>query len=623
MNIRILFSILLFIISVFTIDAQKMLSMYKIAEGIEGFTGTLNEGDKFGCSVAVLNDFDGDNNNEIAVGASGYDDGMYSDVGAVWILFMDDNGRVKKQSLISGVELFDNKGSVVKNVGEIACIGDDDGDGIFDLVVGAEGTDFMTENEGLKNSSGCLFILRLTPEGKMKNSDQIDYITTRSTANYAGVEAGAVYQIGSGSHLGAAVASFDIDNDGIREIIAGYPNFGNSKEGGIVLYKKDAKYVHSALYNVMDSAWNIESFPYSCFGNEITPVGDINGDGITDIAVQSIADIESNDPLNLNDGAIHILFLNENGGIKNRTKISRSENSLGDFLQESERFGDGIVSIGDLNSDGIPDIIASGPKYQVDPPYGSRPGILYFLYMNRDGSVKDFKLLDRSQYDFTGSDIEMLGADMHFLGDINHDGYLEFSIYTNISSEGGFYIASFTKTTISFSGNVLFRDNMNREVLVELIDDETGLTVGSAKTDSHNEFVIVVPKKGKYTLQATPLNGDTTVLQTAIPISIHTSILNFNFTMLQSVFPPDETHVGNKMNVTMYPNPVANYLFFSANENIQSAIIYNLKGQKICMIENIHRNNFSIQISSLKKGTYYCKIVNERGCCSVEEFIKK
>ena len=65
-----------------------VLSHQKISDTEGGFTGTLDNSDFFGSSVASLGDLDGDGFGDLAVGAHGDDDG--GDLhGAVWMLFLD------------------------------------------------------------------------------------------------------------------------------------------------------------------------------------------------------------------------------------------------------------------------------------------------------------------------------------------------------------------------------------------------------------------------------------------------------------------------------------------------------------------------------------------------------
>ncbi len=66
----------------------SVLSHQKISDTQGGFTGTLDDSDYFGRSVASLGDLDGDGVGDLAAGAWGDDDGG-TDRGAVWVLFLD------------------------------------------------------------------------------------------------------------------------------------------------------------------------------------------------------------------------------------------------------------------------------------------------------------------------------------------------------------------------------------------------------------------------------------------------------------------------------------------------------------------------------------------------------
>lgn len=72
----------------------------KISDIEGGFTGVLDNGDNFGVDLAALGDLDGDGSGDIAVGASGDDDGGQTR-GAVWILFLNADGTVKAHQKIS------------------------------------------------------------------------------------------------------------------------------------------------------------------------------------------------------------------------------------------------------------------------------------------------------------------------------------------------------------------------------------------------------------------------------------------------------------------------------------------------------------------------------------------
>ena len=74
----------------------------KISDTKGNFEGKLDDGDTFGRSTITLGDLDGDGINELAIGAYKDDDGG-KDRGAVYILFLNEDGTVKKHQKIPNI----------------------------------------------------------------------------------------------------------------------------------------------------------------------------------------------------------------------------------------------------------------------------------------------------------------------------------------------------------------------------------------------------------------------------------------------------------------------------------------------------------------------------------------
>jgi hypothetical protein len=131
----------------------------KISDTAGGFPATLEDHDHFGSSLAALGDRDGDGVEDLAVGVWQDNDGIGTNVGAVYLLFLETDGTVKAYEKISatsggfGGVLGDNAwfGSAV------ATNGDRDGNGVTDLVVGQWGDD-----DG-GTESGAVWLVDLAP----------------------------------------------------------------------------------------------------------------------------------------------------------------------------------------------------------------------------------------------------------------------------------------------------------------------------------------------------------------------------------------------------------------------------------------------------------------------------
>ncbi|MCH7916106.1 MAG: FG-GAP repeat protein, partial [Deltaproteobacteria bacterium] len=115
------------------------------------------------------------------------------------------------------------------------------------------------------------------------------------------------------------------------------------------------------------------------FGTSVTSIGDLDGDGVADIAVGAFQD----DGGGIATGAIHILFMNTDGSIDSTVKINDSTVN-GPDLSEGDAFGVSVANIGDLNGDGVADIAAGA---DFDDGGGSDRGAIHIMFMNTDGSI--------------------------------------------------------------------------------------------------------------------------------------------------------------------------------------------------------------------------------------------
>ena len=119
-----------------------MGTFQKISDTEGSFTATLDDSDNFGWSVAALGDVNGDGLVDLAVGAYSDDDGGFNR-GALYVLFMNDNGEV-----VSFQKISDTEGSFTATLDDldhfgssVAALGDVNGDGLVDLAVGAYSDD--------------------------------------------------------------------------------------------------------------------------------------------------------------------------------------------------------------------------------------------------------------------------------------------------------------------------------------------------------------------------------------------------------------------------------------------------------------------------------------------------
>jgi len=342
-----------------SIDSFKL-----ITEGAGGFTGTLGAGNRFGYSVAALGDLDLDGVPDVAVSSELDDDGG-SDRGAVWILYLKADGTVKGYAKISSTTQGSLLATPAYGIGdldrfgsEVECIGDLDNDGIQDIAVSA-----IFDDDGGGNR-GAVWIIFLNRDGSIKGFQKI-----------SDTQGGFTGTLVNFTFWGSGVGNIgDLDGDGIQDLAIGQEleDAGGTDKGAVwVLFMNRNGSVkgYKELRNGLTGTGLPSMGDSGYFGSACAGLGDIDDDGIPDVAVGA-------NGTDSQRGAVYILMLNTNGTVKAQQKISYNAGALAGPLDINDLFGNSITSLGDLNGDGKTDI-AVGAAFDDDG--GSDKGAVYIL----------------------------------------------------------------------------------------------------------------------------------------------------------------------------------------------------------------------------------------------------
>jgi len=399
----------------------QVKSFQKISDTQGNFTGILDNDDRFGTSVDTVGDLDSDGILELAVGAY-YDDDGGTNRGAIWILFMNADGTVKSDQKISDIQGgFTGTLSNNDNFGISICsLGDLDGDGVSDIAVGAH-----YDDDG-GSDKGAIWILFLNADGTVKSHQKISDIQ----AGFTGV-------LDNSDLFGQSVASLgDIDGDNIVDIAVGarWDDDGGIDRGAVWILFLNTDGTVKSHQKISDTQGGFTGILDNDdrFGTEVKGIEDLDGDGIVDLCVG----VPRDDDGGTDRGAVWILFLNTDGTVKSHQKISDTQGGFTGILDNDDRLGRAISSIGDVSNDGIRDIVVSAFR---DDDGGTDRGAVWILYLNTDGTVKSYQKISDTQGGFTG----ILDNDDHFgtnvvnIGDWDGNGLNDIAIGTSLDDDGG------------------------------------------------------------------------------------------------------------------------------------------------------------------------------------------
>lgn len=297
---------------------------------------------------------------------------------------------------------FDSWGIAIDNIGDL------DGNGVNDLAVGA-----YTDDDGGFNR-GAVWILFLDGNNQVISHTKI----SDTSGNFTGI-------LDNDDRFGGSVAFLgDINGDGRIELAVGadYDGDGGHWHGAVWILSLNPDGTVDSHVKISDWAGGFTGIINgdAIFGTDMENIGDLNNDGIMDLAVGSRRDADGGS----RRGALWILFMNADLTVNSYQKISDTQGGFAPALQFEDYFGGSVLNMGDLNGDGTNDLVVG--SYRDDDQL-TNSGSFYVLYLNPDGTVQSSQkvsnLVGGLSHQISGN--ALFGESIDGANDIDNDGIPE------------------------------------------------------------------------------------------------------------------------------------------------------------------------------------------------------
>jgi hypothetical protein len=264
----------------------------------------------------------------------------------------------------------------------VAPAGDVNGDGIPDLIVGAP------SNDAVAGFAGRAYLFYGPFIGNINAADADAIISAEAF----------------GDNLGFSVASAgDVNNDGFDDIIIGARSNDTRgiQSGRVYLFYGPL----GGSLAATDADAIISGAAFDELGRAVAPAGDLNGDGFADILLGT----------DIAGGSFQGQVFLFNGPLSGeRTAASADAIITGSFSNES--FGASVAPAGDLNGDGVNDVIIGAPRFPLN---GADTGRAYVFFGPIAGSMI---ATDADAIIFGEAINDGFGRSVASAGDVNGDG---------------------------------------------------------------------------------------------------------------------------------------------------------------------------------------------------------
>ena len=307
----------------------------------------------------------------------------------------------------------------LEEAGSSVSIGDVNGDGLADVIVGAPGIAWY--GYGIDFSAYVIF---------GRGSDDIPIASTVSTANLDPA-AGFGMSVGEGNAVSYAG---DFNGDGIGDFMVSAPDYGTNDQGATYIIFGNGGGAPNSYISI--EGGEAAGIVGDRSGYSVAALGDVNGDGFDDVLISS--------PHAAGDGrwwsgVSYVVYGNASGANIDLANFNASE-GFRIIGSQYESIGQSVSAAGDVNGDGRMDFLIGVSNAGSDGNWLA--GSTYLIYGSDSGADVDLANLSPSQGVRLDGEFEsQSGFSVSAAGDVNGDGLADMIIGApeplSFSGQGG------------------------------------------------------------------------------------------------------------------------------------------------------------------------------------------